>query len=207
MDDWVYTIKFVIIGDSGVGKSNLMRRMMNNQYLERHDATIGIEWGARIIDIDGVKMKLQLWDTAGQETFHAMTRNYYRGSSGALLVYDITRRETFEHMAVWLEDLKMYGSSNISIALVGNKADLENTFREVGLEEARKWANEKGICIFAEVSAKTGDQVNESFMRVARDIYGKILSNQLDVNDRLNGIKVRRKNLLDMDVKQGKRCC
>ncbi|KTW26149.1 hypothetical protein T552_03041 [Pneumocystis carinii B80] len=184
-----------------------MRCMMNNRYLDRHDATIGIEWGARMIEVEGVRMKLQLWDTAGQETFHAMTRNYYRGSSGALLVYDITRRETFEHAAVWLEDLRMYGSSNISIALIGNKSDLGNTSREVGYEEAKKWANEKGVYIFSEVSAKTGDQVNESFMKIARNIYEKILNNQLDINDRLNGIKVRQKNVVVMDVKKRKWCC
>lgn len=89
-----------------------------------HDLTIGVEFGARLINLDGKQIKLQIWDTAGQESFRSITRSYYRGAAGALLVYDITRRETFDHLASWLEDARQHANPNMTIMLIGNKADL-----------------------------------------------------------------------------------
>lgn len=115
-----------------------------------HDLTIGVEFGARLINLDGKQIKLQIWDTAGQESFRSITRSYYRGAAGALLVYDITRRETFDHLASWLEDARQHANPNMTIMLIGNKADLSvrqnSTFN---LHDKESEFADDGICIAA----------------------------------------------------------
>eukprot|EP01119_Soliformovum_irregulare_P010013 TRINITY_DN2424_c0_g1_i7.p1 TRINITY_DN2424_c0_g1~~TRINITY_DN2424_c0_g1_i7.p1 ORF type:complete len:157 (-),score=6.39 TRINITY_DN2424_c0_g1_i7:363-833(-) len=110
-----YLFKYIIIGDSGVGKSCLLLQFTDKRFQPAHDLTIGVEFGSRMISIDGKQVKLQIWDTAGQESFRSITRSYYRGAAGALLVYDITRRETFNHLTCWLEDARQHSNSNMTI--------------------------------------------------------------------------------------------
>ncbi|EWM23199.1 ras-related protein rab-2b, partial [Nannochloropsis gaditana] len=112
---YAYLFKSIVIGDSGVGKSCLLLQFTDRRFVQVHDLTIGVEFGARLVHIDGKAIKLQIWDTAGQESFRSITRSYYRGAAGALLVYDITRRETFNHLARWLEEAKLYSSPNMVI--------------------------------------------------------------------------------------------
>lgn len=102
----------------------MLLQFTDKRFQPVHDLTIGVEFGARMINIDGKQIKLQIWDTAGQESFRSITRSYYRGAAGALLVYDITRRETFDHLASWLEDARQHANPNMTIMLIGNKADL-----------------------------------------------------------------------------------
>lgn len=109
---------FLIVG---VGKSCLLLQFTDKRFQPVHDLTIGVEFGARMITIDGKQIKLQIWDTAGQEAFRSITRSYYRGAAGALLVYDITRRDTFNHLTTWLEDARQHSNSNMVIMLIGNK--------------------------------------------------------------------------------------
>jgi Ras-related protein Rab-2A len=109
-----------------VGKSCLLLQFTESKFRHQHELTIGVEFGAKTIEIDEKIVKIQIWDTAGQEAFQAITRTYYKGAVGALLVYDITRRETFNHITKWLEEVKANGSKSIVIILVGNKKDLEN---------------------------------------------------------------------------------
>ena len=111
------------------------------------------------MDINGESIKLQIWDTAGQETFRSITRSYYRNTAGALLVYDITRRETFMHISQWLQDAKTHGSSDMTVILVGNKCDLEHV-RQVTTDEGKKFAQDNGL-LFVETSAKTSHNVQE----------------------------------------------
>ncbi|XP_007479844.1 ras-related protein Rab-2B isoform X2 [Monodelphis domestica] len=118
---YAYLFKYIIIGDTGVGKSCLLLQFTDKRFQPVHDLTIGVEFGARMVNIDGKQIKLQIWDTAGQESFRSITRSYYRGAAGALLVYDITRRETFNHLTSWLEDARQHSSSNMVIMLIGNK--------------------------------------------------------------------------------------
>ena len=167
-----------------------MLRLTDDRYLNSHDVTIGVEFGARIVDVDGTKMKLQIWDTAGQESFRSVTRSYYRGATGALLVFDMSRRQTFEHVLTWLHDLRQHADPNIAVMLVGNKLDLASTDRQVTTDEAEAWAKENGVS-YIEASAKTGDKVEEAFEGVARQVHGKIVSGVFDLNDRSNGIKIR----------------
>ncbi|ELK02332.1 Ras-related protein Rab-2A [Pteropus alecto] len=143
----------------GVGKSCLLLQFTDKRFQPVHDLTIGVEFGARMITIDGKQIKLQIWDTAGQESFRSITRSYYRGAAGALLVYDITRRDTFNHLTTWLEDARQHSNSNMVIMLIGNKSDLESR-REVKKEEGEAFAREHGL-IFMETSAKTASNVEE----------------------------------------------
>nr|CAD7449700.1 unnamed protein product [Timema bartmani] len=171
-----------------VGKSCLLLQFTDKRFQPVHDLTIGVEFGARMITIDGKQIKLQIWDTAGQEAFRSITRSYYRGAAGALLVYDITRRETFNHLTTWLEDARQHSNSNMVIMLIGNKSDLEAR-REVKKEEGEAFAREHGL-IFMETSAKTAANVEEAFINTAKEIYEKIQEGVFDINNEANGIKI-----------------
>ncbi|OZC12499.1 Ras family protein [Onchocerca flexuosa] len=201
---YAYLFKYIIIGDTGVGKSCLLLQFTDKRFQPVHDLTIGIffkidfdisvipivcvEFGARMITIDSKQIKLQIWDTAGQESFRSITRSYYRGAAGALLVYDITRRDTFNHLASWLEDARQHSNSNMVIMLIGNKSDLEAR-REVKKEEGEAFAREHGL-IFMETSAKTAANVEEAFIDTAKEIYRKIQEGVFDINNEANGIKL-----------------
>jgi Ras-related protein Rab-2A len=133
-----------------------------------------------------------VWDTAGQESFRAITKSYFRGATGALLVYDITRRETFEHVQEWLEELREAADPHISIILVGNKSDIaaeDEAKRAVSEDEARAWAERNGLKAYVETSAKTGEQVEQAFVDCAKEIYRNIVDGVYDLNDKSHGIK------------------
>lgn len=137
-------------------------------------------------------MKLSLWDTAGQETYKSVTRSYFRGASGALLVFDLSRKQTFEHVTDWLNDLRQIAEPDIVVILVGNKADLTqqaNNKREVTRQEAEDWAKRNGVMEYVETSAKSGENVEMAFMRVADRIYQNIQAGKYDLNDRRSGVK------------------
>lgn len=183
-----YLFKYIIIGDTGVGKSCLLLQFTDKRFQPVHDLTIGVEFGARMIHVDQQQVKLQIWDTAGQESFRSITRSYYRGAAGALLVYDITRRETFTHLSRWLEEARQNGNPHMVIMLIGNKSDLEHR-RQVTVEEGEAFAEEHGL-IFLETSAKTAANVEEAFVNTARKIYENIQNGLSDVNNEAHGIKV-----------------
>ncbi|GJN74122.1 GTP-binding protein rab2 [Purpureocillium lilacinum] len=137
-------------------------------------------------------MKLSLWDTAGQETYKSVTRSYFRGASGALLVFDLSRKQTFQHVTDWLNDLRQIAEPDIVVILVGNKADLtqqERNEREVTREEAEEWARRNGVMEYVETSAKSGENVEKAFTRVAERIYQNIQAGKYDLNDRRSGVK------------------
>lgn len=141
----------------GVGKSCLLLQFTDQRFRQQHDLTIGVEFGSRTVKINEKNIKLQIWDTAGQESFKSITRSYYRGAAGALLVYDITRKETFNHLTRWLEEVRQNGNPDIMVMLIGNKADLDSR-RQVSTEEGERFAKENGL-IFLETSAKTSFNV------------------------------------------------
>ncbi|PVU95442.1 hypothetical protein BB559_002738 [Furculomyces boomerangus] len=182
------TSGYIIIGDTGVGKSCLLLQFTDNRFQPAHDLTIGVEFGARMLEIDSKQIKLQIWDTAGQESFRSITRSYYRGAAGALLVYDITRRDTFDHLATWLDDARKHSNSNTTIMLIGNKSDLEAK-RAVAKEEGETFARDNGL-FFIETSAKTASNVEEAFLKTAEDIYEKIQTGIIDITNDSSGIKV-----------------
>jgi Ras-related protein Rab-2A len=185
---YAYLFKYIIIGDTGVGKSCLLLQFTDKRFQPVHDLTIGVEFGARMINIDNRQIKLQIWDTAGQESFRSITRSYYRGAAGALLVYDITRRETFNHLTRWLEEARQNANQSMVIMLIGNKSDLDHR-RQVSKEEGENFAREHGL-IFLETSAKTAANVEEAFINTAQKIYENIQSGIYDVTNEAHGIKV-----------------
>ena len=183
-----YLFKYIIIGDTGVGKSCLLLQFTDKRFQPIHDLTIGVEFGARMINIESKPIKLQIWDTAGQESFRSITRSYYRGAAGALLVYDITRRETFSHLARWLQEARQNSHQNMVIMLIGNKSDLEHR-RQVSKEEGEAFAAENGL-VFLETSAKTAANVESAFVKTAEKIYENIQSGVYDVNNESHGVKL-----------------
>ncbi|XP_002868082.2 ras-related protein RABB1a isoform X2 [Arabidopsis lyrata subsp. lyrata] len=175
---YAYRFKYILIGDTGVGKSCLLLKFTDKRFQAVHDLTIGVEFGSKKITIDNIPIKLQIWDTAGQESFRSVTRSYYRGRAGTLLVYDITRRETFNHLASWLEEARRHASENMTTMLIGNKCDLEEK-RAVSTEEGEQFAREHGL-IFMEASAKTAHNVEEAFIETAATIYKRIQDGVVD---------------------------
>ncbi len=171
----------------GVGKSCLLLQFTDKRFRTDHDLTIGVEFGARLVNIAEKQIKLQIWDTAGQESFRSITRSYYRGATGALLVYDISRRDTFNHLTRWLDEARQHANPKMVIMLIGNKSDLEK--REVSYEEGEAFAKENGL-IFLETSAKTAQNVEEAFLKTAQKIYDNIQSGLYDLSNDSHGIKV-----------------
>jgi len=185
---YAYLFKYIIIGDTGVGKSCLLLQFTDKRFQPVHDLTIGVEFGARLINIDHNQIKLQIWDTAGQESFRSITRSYYRDAAGALLVYDITRRESFNHLTRWLEEARQNGNPNMTIMLIGNKNDLEHR-RAVSTKEGEMFAQENGL-VFLETSAKTAANVETAFIKTAENIYEKIKEGLYDPSREGNGVKL-----------------
>merc|ERR1712051_286232 len=154
-ESYDYLFKFLVIGSAGIGKSCLLHQFIEGRFKEDSSHTIGVEFGSKIVPVGGKTVKLQIWDTAGQERFRSVTRSYYRGAAGALLVYDISSRESFNALSNWLTDARTLASPAIVILLVGNKKDLEDE-RDVTFLEASRFAQENDL-VFVETSAKTGE--------------------------------------------------
>jgi Ras-related protein Rab-11A len=168
-DEYDYLFKVVLIGDSGVGKSNLLSRFTRNEFCLESKSTIGVEFATRSIQVDGKTIKAQIWDTAGQERYRAITSAYYRGAVGALLVYDITKHVTYENVERWLKELRDHADSNIVIMLVGNKSDLKH-LRGVSTDDAQAFAEKEGLS-FIETSALESTNVEKAFQRILTEIY------------------------------------
>ncbi|KAK1411103.1 hypothetical protein QVD17_37647 [Tagetes erecta] len=172
-----YLFKVVIIGDSAVGKSNLLSRYAKNEFNIHSKATIGVEFQTQTMDIHGKEVKAQIWDTAGQERFRAVTSAYYRGAVGALVVYDITRTTTFDSVERWLQELQTHSDTTVARMLVGNKCDLEN-IRGVSVEDGKSLAEKQGM-FFLETSALDSTNVKTAFEMVIREIYDNIVSRKV----------------------------
>lgn len=168
-DEYDYLFKVVLIGDSGVGKSNLLSRFTRNQFNLESKSTIGVEFATRSIKCDNKTIKAQIWDTAGQERYRAITSAYYRGAVGALLVYDISKAVTYENVERWLNELRDHADSNIVIMLVGNKSDLRH-LRAVPTEQAAALAEKHGLA-FIETSALDSTNVELAFQKILTEIY------------------------------------
>lgn len=143
-EEYDMIFKVVLIGDSGVGKSNIMSRYLKDEFSIETKTTVGVEFGAKKIELSGSNIKAQIWDTAGQERYKSITNAYYKGSRGALLVYDITRRDSFLNVDRWISELRTNGDPDVTIILIGNKSDLDQD-RQVPREEGQGKAKEYGI--------------------------------------------------------------
>ncbi|KAF6212694.1 hypothetical protein GE061_013220 [Apolygus lucorum] len=187
-----YQFRLILIGDSTVGKSSLLKYFTDGKFAEVSDPTVGVDFFARLIEVrNGTRIKLQLWDTAGQERFRSITKSYYRNSVGALLVYDICNKESFDHIPDWMTEAKRYiEPHNPVFALVGCKLDLvrAGAAREVTEEEAKAFAQRHGI-FHIETSAKTGLNVEQAFKAVTQEVFDRIQSGQYKIEDGWDGIK------------------
>uniref|UniRef100_A0A1L8DV53 small monomeric GTPase n=1 Tax=Nyssomyia neivai TaxID=330878 RepID=A0A1L8DV53_9DIPT len=167
-DDILATFKILIIGESGVGKSSLMLRFVEDNFDADQSITIGVDFKTKVVNIDGVSVKLAIWDTAGQERFRTLTPSYYRDAQGAILVYDVTKKNTFQKLELWLNELEIYGTRpNMAKMVVGNKIDQPN--RDLSRDDGFKFAK-KHRTLFVETSAKTSEGVRSAFEEVVRKI-------------------------------------
>ena len=187
MVNFDYLLKYIIIGDAAVGKSNLLLRYVHGQFKPEYQLTIGVEFGAKNIEISSKLFRIQIWDTAGQENFRSITRAYYKNSVCALVVYDISSRDSFNNVMSWIEDCKNQSPKTIFMVLVGNKCDLEDK-RQVSYEEGKELAD-KNQLLFFESSAKDGINVDEIFLNSATEIAKKIEQGYYDLESDTCGIK------------------
>ncbi|KAF9123841.1 hypothetical protein BGW39_008643 [Mortierella sp. 14UC] len=176
-DAYDFLFKIVLIGDSGVGKSNLLSRFTRGDFNLESKSTIGVDFGARTVQVeDGKMIKAQIWDTAGQERYRAITSAYYRGAVGALLLYDITQHGTYESVSRWLSEVREHADPNIIVMMVGNKSDLRH-LRSIHTEEAKGFAEENGL-MFIETSALDATNVDIAFTNLLTEIY-KVVTNHV----------------------------
>ena len=169
-----FMYKILLLGDSSVGKTCICTRYSDNTFQEDHLATIGLDFKVKSVNLDGKIVKVQIWDTAGQDRFKSITKNYYKGAHGIILIYDITNRRTFDNVKNWVDIIKEEVSEKVTVILVGNKID-SNENRKVSTEEGQGIANEYGLQ-FYETSAKTGDNIDRAFNNLIKktvEIFGK----------------------------------
>ena len=167
-----FSFKMIVIGDAGVGKSCLTNRASKNKYTSDYSPTVGFEFLTFTTTIDNKIIKLQIWDTCGQEVYRSLITNFYRNASLAMLVYAINSRESFLHINQWLKEVRIQSHPDVKIILIGNKQDLDDE-RTVTYEEAQKFKEENQILYFEETSAKTGINSKEVFTEAARILYNE----------------------------------
>ena len=202
-EDYDFLFKIVLIGDSSVGKTNIMNKYLKDIFKQDSKATVGVEFGSKLFIINNHKIKAQIWDTAGQERYRSITNAYYKGAKGAFIVYDITRKETFDSVEKWISDLNATCEKGITVMLIGNKNDLENQ-RQISKEQGKEKARSFQFA-FLETSALSGDNLEKAFSMLITETYEKC-KNELTKNDYLNlGDAVEEIQL--NETEHEKKCC
>ncbi|KAG7469111.1 hypothetical protein MATL_G00125410 [Megalops atlanticus] len=186
---WQYQFRIILLGDSTVGKSSLLKRFTDGVYSDVADPTVGVDFYARSLEIEpGVKIKLQLWDTAGQERFRSITTSYYRNSVGGLLVFDLTNRKSFEHVRDWHREVSEHVLPHRMVfILIGHKSDLGGD-RKVTRDEAERLAAALGVR-YMETSAKCNSNVDRAFELLTRDVYELMKAGEIAARDGWDGVK------------------
>ena len=182
MEDEEYSMifKMILIGDSGVGKTNILNRYINDTFSETTKSTVGVELGTKVEEYNNTKIKVQIWDTAGQERYKSITKTYYKGAKGAFIVYDITNKDTFKNVDKWIQDLREFGEDDAAILIVGNKSDLEEK-REVTTEEVKKKAEIYKMA-YCETSALKSKNIDYAFQTLIKLVAEKMEKNKNEEN-------------------------
>ena len=170
-DEYEMMFKIVLVGDASVGKTNIMSKYLKNEFHEDSKATVGVEFGSKQFTVEGHQIKAQIWDTAGQERYKAITSAYYKGAKGAFVVYDITRKQSFESVDRWINDLKATADKKLSIIIIGNKCDLEDQ-RQVTKEQGEEKAKNAEVA-FMETSALSGENLEKAFEKMMNEVFKK----------------------------------
>ncbi|OMJ68482.1 hypothetical protein SteCoe_34048 [Stentor coeruleus] len=168
--------RIILVGNAGVGKSCILQRFLEKGFDDKYEVTIGVEFGTKQIKIDNKLIKVQIWDTAGQENYKSITRSFYKRAHGIILMYDITNKTSFNDLESWLNDIKDYANDGVDIALAGNQVDLvayQDNYREVTYTQGYDMKNKNNFCSYHETSAKTGQNVNELFQELCSVLYKK----------------------------------
>ena len=204
--DYQYIFKLILIGNSGVGKSSILQRYMNKTFEESYKCTIGVDFLMKSVEVKGKTVKLQLWDTAGQEKYKSMVASYYRGANVALVVFDITSRSSFESLPLWIENYYKNGPEQKNIILIGNKKDMADQ-RQVTQEEAEEFSETNNM-IYFETSAKEGDNVDYVFNFAAEkllEFYGS-QNNELNIKRQMNKTtELQNQNFKEIRIEEHKR--
>ena len=170
-DNYEVMFKVVLVGDSSVGKTNIMSKYLKNEFHEDSKATVGVEFGSKQFTVEGHQVKAQICDTAGQERYKAITSAYYKGAKGAFVVYDITRKQSFDSVDRWINDLRAAADKNLTIIIIGNKCDLEDQ-RQVNKEQGEEKAKNSEVA-FMETSALSGENLDKAFEKMINEVYKK----------------------------------
>ena len=196
--------RVIIVGDTGVGKSCILMRFSEDKFNENHDVTIGVEFGTRSLKVNNQTIKLQIWDTAGQESFRSITRSFYRRADGVLLVYDVTARHTYENCTHWMQEIRQNGNEDVIIYLVGNQVDLIESGQspEVSTKDAESFVKQHNLSGCIETSAKSGMNVEKAFSEFCKILVQKWKDRQ--ENDPSPKPQVVN---LNQQVKKSKKCC
>ena len=184
-----YLFKLLIVGDPGVGKSSIMTRYVGEDFEECTTGTVGLDFRIRIIQLNGIRIRLQIWDSAGHERYRPLTTTYYRGSDGIVIVYDITDDQTFEHVTSWVEEVNRFTDKDVPKIVVGNKCDL-NTRISVDNERAREYAKNNGMFLF-QTSAKSSKNIENAFEQLVSMMIGRemaLTKNNPDRSDRTKSV-------------------
>jgi small GTP-binding protein len=182
MSSPTYIFKFIIVGNSAVGKSCLLLRFDEDRFQPIHDVTVGVTFSIKMVQIDGQDVKVQIWDTAGQEIFRSITRSYYRDSACAIIVYDITDRNSFDKIEDWIRDVRNLAPPDCFLVLFGNKLDLEAQ-RAIRAEQGQDLADRHGLYFF-ETSAATGQNVAQAFNECVTAVYTRAKSAGVQIGEK-----------------------
>ena len=183
-----YMVKIIIVGNSNVGKTNIVTRYVKGEFSNEYMITIGMDFLTCNLELDNKIFKLRLWDTAGSEKFRSVTRGYYSNTCYALIVYDITDDSSFNSVKQWIEDVQSFANKGTNLVLVGNKVDLNNK-RKISKEEGQNLATEYGMD-FYESSALTGENINDIFEGICQKVNQQIDEGKIDLSDPSNGISI-----------------
>jgi len=196
-------LRIIIIGDSGVGKSNIVMRYTKNQFNAELTTTTGVENQTKTVTIGNQKIRVQLWDLAGQERYRSMAKAYYRGTHGVLLVLDITKKSSFENLIFWLNEVNEYSNTDMTIMLLANKMDISNE-QTVPSSELQEFAKKNNL-FYEEVSAKDGTNIEKAFTVLIEEIYRKIQKKQAQTS----GASKNSSPIIDLrqPIPAKKKCC